>query len=93
MAPIEEEKSAVSSKQCTAVHRFTNQSNRRQNYMNYAMNCFLIHRFLSSSPSDFFLFADLKRMHFGKKFSPIEAYFEAKEKSYYKKGIEGIYIE
>ncbi|XP_025162257.1 histone-lysine N-methyltransferase SETMAR-like [Harpegnathos saltator] len=47
------------------------------------------------APSDFFLFADLKRMLAGKKFSTdeeviaeAEAYFEAKEKSYYKNAYE-----
>ena len=47
------------------------------------------------APSDFFLFSDLKRMLAGKKFSAneeviaeTEAYFEAKDKSYYKNGIE-----
>lgn len=47
------------------------------------------------APSDYFLFADLKRMLAGKKFSTneeviaeTEAYFEAKPKSYYKNGIE-----
>lgn len=47
------------------------------------------------APSDFFLFADLKRMLAGKKFKTdeeviavTEAYFEAKDKSYYKNGIE-----
>ncbi|KAF7284497.1 hypothetical protein GWI33_022087 [Rhynchophorus ferrugineus] len=46
-------------------------------------------------PSDYFLFLDLKRMLVGKKFSSNEevitetdAYFEAKNKSYYKNGIE-----
>jgi [histone H3]-lysine36 N-dimethyltransferase SETMAR len=47
--------------------------------------------------SDFFLFADLKRMLAGKKFSTNEeviaetdAYFEAISKSYYKNGIENL---
>ena len=47
------------------------------------------------APSDFFLFSDLKRMLAGKKFSAnreviaeTEGYFEAKDKSYYKNGIE-----
>lgn len=47
------------------------------------------------APSDFFLFADLKRMLAGKKFktddeviAETEAYFEAKPKEYYKNGIE-----
>jgi len=47
------------------------------------------------APSDFFLFSDLKRMLAGKKFksndeviSETEAYFDEKEKSYYKSGIE-----
>ena len=48
-----------------------------------------------SSSSDFYLFADLKKMLQGKRFSSddevitaTEAYFEAKDKSFYKKGIE-----
>jgi [histone H3]-lysine36 N-dimethyltransferase SETMAR len=48
--------------------------------------------------SDFFLFADLKRITAGKKFSTNEevifdneAYFEAISKSYYKNGIEKLY--
>lgn len=47
------------------------------------------------APSDYFLFADLKRMLAGKKFksndeviAETEANFEAKPKSYYKNGIE-----
>lgn len=47
------------------------------------------------APSDYFLFADLKRMLAGKKFktdeeviAETEAYFEAKPKSYFKSGIE-----
>jgi [histone H3]-lysine36 N-dimethyltransferase SETMAR len=50
------------------------------------------------TPSDFFLFADLKRMLAGKKFSTnqeviieTETYFEAMSKSYYKNGIENLY--
>jgi [histone H3]-lysine36 N-dimethyltransferase SETMAR len=50
------------------------------------------------APSDFFMFADLKRMLAGKKFSTNEeviaeigAYFEAMSKSYYKNGIEKLY--
>ncbi|KAF7271619.1 hypothetical protein GWI33_015524 [Rhynchophorus ferrugineus] len=46
------------------------------------------------APSDYFLFSYLKRMHAGKKFSSneqvvaeTEAYFEAKDKSYYKNDI------
>ena len=46
-------------------------------------------------PSDFWLFAELKRMLQGKRFgsneevkSETEAYFEAKDKSFHKKGIE-----
>ena len=46
------------------------------------------------APSDFYLFADLKKMLQGKRFSSddeviaaTEAYFEAKDKSFYKKGI------
>lgn len=47
------------------------------------------------APSDFFLFSDLKRMLAGKKFksneeviTETEAYFKAKDKSYYQAGIE-----
>lgn len=47
------------------------------------------------APSDFFLFSGLKRMLAGKKFktdeeviSETEAYFEGKDRSYYKNGIE-----
>ncbi|GFT35474.1 putative DD34D transposase [Trichonephila clavipes] len=50
------------------------------------------------APSDFFLFSDLKRMLSGLKFrtnekviAETEAYFEAKDKSYYKNGIEKLY--
>ncbi|KAF7286632.1 hypothetical protein GWI33_004665 [Rhynchophorus ferrugineus] len=47
------------------------------------------------APSDYFLFSDLKRMLACKKFlsnegviAETKAYFEAKDKSYYKNGIE-----
>ena len=47
------------------------------------------------APSDYYLFADLKKMLQGKRFYSNEevitetnAYFEAKDKSVYKKGIE-----
>ena len=47
------------------------------------------------APSDYWLFADLKKMLQGKRFgynkaviSEIEAYFESKDESFYKKGIE-----
>lgn len=49
------------------------------------------------APSDFYLFADLKKMLQGKRFgsddeviAATEAYFEAKDKSFYKKGIESL---
>ena len=49
------------------------------------------------APSDFYLFADLKKMLQGKRFSSddeviaaTEAYFDAKDKSFYKKGIESL---
>jgi [histone H3]-lysine36 N-dimethyltransferase SETMAR len=51
------------------------------------------------APSDLFLFANLKKMLAGKKFSTndeviteTEAYFEAMSKSYYKNGIEKLYV-
>ena len=64
--------------------------------MNWASNCLPIHHILQiQAPSDFFLFSDLKRMFAGKKFksndeviAETEAYFNEKEKSYYKSGIE-----
>jgi [histone H3]-lysine36 N-dimethyltransferase SETMAR len=50
------------------------------------------------APSDFFLFADLKRMLAGQKFSinqevniETETFFEAMSKSYHKNGIENLY--
>ena len=50
------------------------------------------------APSDFYLFADIKKMLQGKRFSSddeeviaaTEVYFEAKDKSFYKKGIESL---
>ena len=56
------------------------------------------------APSDYWLFADLKGMLQGKSFSTneeeileTEVYFEAKDKSFYKKGIEllekGVYVD
>ena len=49
------------------------------------------------APSNFYLFADLKKMLQSKRFSSddeviaaTDAYFEAKDKSFYKKGIEGL---
>ena len=49
------------------------------------------------APSDFYLFADLKKMLQGKRFSSddevitaTEAYFEAKDKSFYKKAIDSL---
>ena len=49
------------------------------------------------APSDFYLFADLTKMLQGNRFSSddeviaaTEAYFEAKDKSFYKKGIESL---
>ena len=49
------------------------------------------------APSDSYLFADLKKMLQGKRFNSddeviaaTEAYFEAKDKSFYKKGIESL---
>ena len=50
------------------------------------------------SPSDFFLFSDLMRRLAGKRFrtdeeviTETEVYFEAKDKSYYKNGIEKLH--
>ena len=51
--------------------------------------------FSDLTPSDYWLFADLKKMLEGKKFifneeeiAETQAYFESKDKSFYKKGIE-----
>ena len=69
--------------------RLTSRSQQWQNYMNCTSNCFCTH------PSDYWLFADLKRMFQGKRFgsneaviSETEVYFEAKDKWLCKKGIE-----
>lgn len=50
------------------------------------------------APSDFFLFAVLKRKLAGKKFrtneeviAVVEAYFDVKDKSYYKNGVEKLF--
>ena len=55
----------------------------------------IMNRVISRSPIDYYLFASLKRMFQGKRFgsneeviAETEAYFEAKNKSFYKKGIE-----
>ena len=52
---------------------------------------------LDLAPLDFYLFTDLEKMLQGKRFSSddeviaaTEAYFEAKDKSFYKKGIESL---
>ena len=52
-------------------------------------------KFTDLAPSDYYLFADLKKMLQGKRFYSNEevitetnAYFEAKDESFYKKGIE-----
>ena len=66
-----------------------------QNYMNCTSNCSHIHPILQIwAPSNYWLFSDLKRMLQGKRFgsneeviSETEAYFEAKDKPFYKKGI------
>ena len=50
------------------------------------------------APSDYFLFLDLKRVLAGKKFNAqeeviakTEAYFQSKDQSYYKNGIEKLH--
>ena len=60
--------------------------------MNYALNCFPTP---DLAPSDYWLFADMKKMLQGKKFgsneeviAETETYFESKDKSFYIKGIE-----
>ena len=82
-----EEKRALSSNQCTV----TSWSQWWQNYMNCTSNCFRTHPiFQIWTPP----FADLKKMPQKKRFgsnevmSETEAYFEAKDNSFYKKGIE-----
>ena len=58
---------------------------------------FLLHPFYSPdlAPNDYWLFTNLKRMLQGKRFgsnkeviSETEVYFEAEDKSFYKKGME-----
>jgi hypothetical protein len=81
---FEEEKSVVSSRQFTGSEINKNEGK--------------IHRILQIWPQWFFLFADLKKMLAGNKFSTNEeviaetvAYFEGLSKSYYKNGIEKLY--
>ena len=70
------------------MHHVTSWSQRWQNYMNYSLNCFRAHPILQIwPPSDYWLFADLKRRLQGKGFSSnkevileIDIYFEAKDK-------------
>ena len=68
------------------MHDVTSQLQQRQNYMNCTSNCFCPHPILQ--------IWDLKRMLQGKIFdsneviSKTEVYFEAKDKLFYKKGIE-----
>jgi len=81
------EKTTTTEVQCTVsqVDRHTNRP----------LNCFPVHRVLRIwLPGDYYLFADLKRTSRGKRFGPdeeaiaeTEAYFEAKDKSFYEKGI------
>ena len=64
--------------------------------MNCTLNCFCTRCKLQIWPlSDYWLFADLERILQGKRFgsneevvSESEAYFDAKDKSFYKNGIE-----
>ena len=66
------------------------------NYMNCTLNCFHTHPILQIwPPSNYWLFTQPKRMLQGKRFGPnkeviseTEAYFEAKDKLFYKKGIK-----
>lgn len=66
--------------------------NQRQNYMNYVSNCFCMHRVCSRSvPQRLLLQSDHKRVQVGKKCSEDaeiiadrQAYFEVKDKLYYK---------
>jgi [histone H3]-lysine36 N-dimethyltransferase SETMAR len=95
-APFEEEKSAVSSRQCTVCHKSI-KTTAKLHELGYEL---LSHRPYSPdlALSDLFLFADLRRMLAGKKFSTneeeiaeTEIYFEAISKSDYKNGIEKLY--
>ena len=83
-------------KKCSfkTIYRVTSRSQRWQKFMNCTSNCFRTPLFSISGPRDYWLFADLKRMLQRKRFgsneviSETEAYFEAKDKSFHKKGIE-----
>ena len=89
MATNEEEKNALSPRQCTVS----------QVDCNDGKTTWISHWIASYSPdlapSDYWLFSDLKRMLKGKIFgsneeviSENQAYFKAKDKSFYKKDIE-----
>ena len=80
-----------------SVHRIASQSQRWQNYMNCTLNCFYTHPVLQmwSPATTGGLQTSKECMLQGKRFgsneemiSETEAYFEAKDKSFYKKGIK-----
>ena len=92
MAINEDEKSALLSRQCTVSQVDCNDGNTTWITFQIASALILFSR---SGPSDYWLFTDLKRMLQGKRFGfneevilETEAYFEAKDKPFYKKGIE-----
>ena len=76
------------------MHHITSRSQQLQNYMNLELLPYPSYS-LDLATGDYWLFANLKRMLQGKRFgsneemiSETEAYFEAKDRSFYKKGIE-----
>ena len=77
------------------MHCVTNQLQQWQNYINCTLKLPHPPYYSDLASSDYWLFADLKRMLQGKRFgsneeviSETEAYFEAKDKLFYKKGIK-----
>ena len=89
MATNEGKKSALSSRQCTVSQVNHNDDKTTWIALQIASEPSLSSR---SGPSDYWLFADLKRMLQGKRFgsneeviSESEAYFEVKDESFYKK--------
>ena len=92
MATNEKEKSALSPRQYTLCHKLIATMTK---LYEFHFELLLYPPYSPDlSPSDYLLFTNLKRMLQGKRFdsnevkSETEMYFEAKDKSFYKKGIE-----
>ena len=91
MATNEEEKNTLSLKQCTMSQVDHNDGKLHELHLKLLPHPL---RSLDLAPSDYWLFADLKRMLQGKRFgsneviSETEAHFEAKDRLFDEKGIE-----